>query len=113
MQAEHVQLSVQTPAVGHRALSLLSNETPGQTAGRLRGQLDTMRQRNDDERQSQQQKVSSSAEQHRHRMDDMMSGHDAEMPVMQQSNRENTTACTTTMAKMKANHQREMELNMA
>merc|ERR1719385_511036 len=108
MQAEHVQLSVQTPAVGHRASSLLSNETPGQTAGRLRGQLDTMCQQKDDERQSQQQKVSSSVEQHRHRMDDMKSGHDAEMSVMQQSNRENTMACTATMAKMNSSNQREM-----
>jgi len=113
MQTQHVQLSVQTPAVGQRSSSLLSNETPGQTAGRLRGQLDTMRQRKEDEKQSQQQNVSSSVEEHRHRMDDMKSGHDAEMSVMQQSNRDNTKACSATMAKMSANNQREMEQNMA
>merc|ERR1719403_242020 len=46
-------------------------------------------------------------------MDDMKSGHDAEMSVMQQSNRDNTEACSATMAKMSANNQREMEQNMA
>merc|ERR1719204_439083 len=46
-------------------------------------------------------------------MDDMKSGHDAEMSVMLQSNRENTTACTATMAKMNLSNQREMKQNMA
>merc|ERR1719249_113248 len=43
----------------------------------------------------------------------MKSGHDADMAQMQQSNREESTACNTTMATMKANAQRQMDRHMA
>jgi len=52
-------------------------------------------------------------EQHKHRMDDMRSGHDTEMSVLQQSNRENTAACDKAMAKMKTVNEREMTRNKA
>merc|ERR1719477_376062 len=86
--ANAVQLSVQLQA--------------GRTVGRLREELDTMCQRKEDEKQSQQETVTSSRQQHMHRMEDLKSGHDAEMAEMLQSNRENTTACDSVMAKMKA-----------
>merc|ERR1719320_2072530 len=97
--ANVVQLSVQLQA--------------GRAVGRLREELDTMCQRKEDERQTQQETVTSSLQQHRHRMEDLKSGHDAEMAEMRQSNRENTTACDSAMVKMKAKNQREMNRNMA
>merc|ERR1719249_372394 len=43
----------------------------------------------------------------------MKSGHDADMAQMLQSNRNDTTACNTTMATMNKNAQRQMDRHMA
>jgi len=89
--AGHIKLSVQAPANG------------------LREELDSLRQRKENEKLSQQQKRHDSSEQHRHRMDDMKSGHDTEMSALQQSNRANTAACDSAMAKMNAMNQCKMK----
>jgi len=104
---EPVTISLNAPTA-HRTSSLLLTETPGQTANRLRGELDSMRQQKDDEQTSQQQSIASSSTQHRHRMDEMKSGHATEMAQMRQSKLKDTTTCNATMASMNARTEQEM-----
>jgi len=97
----------------HISLSVLSEETPGQTARQLRDELAGVRQRKEDEKKSQQKTAAATSRLHQSRMDDMKSGHDADMAQMRQSNRDDSKACNATMTTMEANAQRQMDRHMA
>jgi len=106
-------INLSTETTHRSSLMSLMSLTPGQTARRLRGKLEGMRQRKENELASQRKTVAAASRLHQARMDDMKLGHDAEMARMQRINNENTKACNSAMAKMAANSQQRMNQNMA
>merc|ERR1719295_2527709 len=97
----------------HIKLSVLSKETPGQTECRLRDELAGMRQREENEKVSQQKTAAATSRLHQNQMDDVKSGHDADMAQMLQSKSDDTARCNSTMATMNANAQQQMDQHMA
>jgi len=92
---------------------MFGSETPGRLAHRLRGELVGIRQRKEDEKESQRQATTASLMQHQHQMNVLKSAHSAKMAKMLQSKADSTTDYNAAVAAMNANQRQHIQQHVA